>query len=74
MMKNKTFWYKFGFTISGAITVFLYWELVGSASGSSLIKSVWYISALWATAMGYLFEDLTGSLILKMGAENDKTV
>lgn len=74
MMRSKIFWYKLGFTISGAIGGFLYWKFVGCISGTCPIKSVWYLMTLWGTAMGYLIGDLTGSFIFKRGIENDKTV
>jgi len=74
MIRSKIFWYKFGFAITGAVGGFLYWKFVGCVSGTCPIKSVWYLSTLWGTAMGYLLGDLSASFILKRGTENDKTV
>jgi len=74
MRRSKIFWYKFGFTITGALVGFLYWNFVGCASEICPIKSVWYISTLWGTAMGYLLGDLIVSFVLKGGTDSDKEV
>ncbi|NLB91882.1 MAG: hypothetical protein GX792_00505 [Bacteroidales bacterium] len=46
------------FTLIGAIGGFLYWRFVGCLSGTCPIKSVWYWSTLWGTAVGYLAGDI----------------
>lgn len=46
------------FLLIGAAGGFLYWKFVGCSSGTCPIKSVWYWSTLWGTAMGYLLGDL----------------
>lgn len=74
MMMNKGLRYKLVFTIAGAAGGFLYWKFVGCTSGTCPIRSVWYLSTLWGTAMGYLLGDLTGSFMLRREAENDKKV
>jgi hypothetical protein len=74
MTKNKIFWYKLGFTITGALGGFLYWKFVGCVNGTCSIKSVWYLMTLWGTAMSYLLGDLSVNFVVKREAENDKTV
>lgn len=71
MIKSKVFWYKLVFAIIGAVGGFLYWKFVGCASGTCPIRSVWYFSTLWGTAMGYLLGDLTGSFVVKRGTKHE---
>ena len=49
--------------IVGAAGGFLYWKFIGCSSGTCPIRSVWYLSTLWGTAMGYLLGDLAGSFL-----------
>lgn len=74
MMRSKGFRYKLVFAMIGGVGGFLYWKFVGCADGTCPIKSVWYFSTLWGTAMGYLLGDLAGSFMMKRGTENDKKV
>jgi hypothetical protein len=74
MKRNNIFWFKIIFTIAGAVGGFIYWKLIGCASGTCMIKSVWYYSTLWGATMGYLLGDLTGSFLLKNKTENDQKV
>jgi hypothetical protein len=74
MRSSKIFWYKFGFTITGALWGFLYWKFIGCTSGTCPIKSVWYLMTIWGTAMGYLLGDLSVNFVVKREAENDKTI
>lgn len=53
------------FTLIGAVGGFLYWKFVGCASGTCPIKSVWYLSTLWGTVMGYLIGDVIADFIRK---------
>lgn len=41
-------------TLVGAIGGFLYWKYVGCLSGTCPIKSLWYLSTIWGSALGYL--------------------
>jgi hypothetical protein len=71
MIKGGHFRYKLVFTILGAMGGFLYWKFVGCTSGTCPIRSVWYLSTLWGTAMGYLLGDLSGSFFMKRKTENE---
>jgi hypothetical protein len=71
MIKGELFRYKLVFSVLGAIDGFLYWKFVGCTSGTCLIKSVWNLSTLWGTAVGYLLGDLSGSFFLKRKAKNE---
>ena len=53
------------FSLAGALGGFLYWKFVGCNSGTCPIKSVWYWSTLWGTAIGYLTGDLLSGVISK---------
>jgi len=53
------------FSIAGAIGGFMYWKFIGCLSGTCPIKSVWYLSTLWGTALGYLTGSLAKDLIMK---------
>jgi len=53
------------FSLAGALGGFLYWKYVGCNSGTCPIKSVWYWSTLWGTAVGYLVGDILNGFILK---------
>jgi hypothetical protein len=53
------------FLLVGAVGGFLYWRFVGCASGTCVIKSVWYWTTLWGAAMGYLVGDLINDIIQK---------
>ncbi len=72
MINRNLLWIKLTGALAGGIGGFLYWKFVGCISGTCPIKSVWYWSTLWGAAMGYLFGDLLGSLILKRKIENEK--
>jgi hypothetical protein len=62
------------FAIIGALGGFLYWKFVGCISGTCAIKSVWYWSTLWGTAVGYLLGDFIADIIIKRKKkkENDE--
>lgn len=62
-LKNKKI--EIGFTIAGAVAGFLYWKFVGCKDGSCAIKSVWYWSVLWGSAVGYLLGDIIADLLRK---------
>lgn len=53
------------FLLIGAIGGFLYWKFVGCTSGTCAIKSVWYWTVLWGSAVGYLVGDFIVDLIKK---------
>jgi hypothetical protein len=50
------------FTFVGAAAGFLYWKFIGCLSGTCPIKSVWYLSTLYGSVLGYL----TGSLVIEL--------
>jgi triacylglycerol esterase/lipase EstA (alpha/beta hydrolase family) len=54
------------FAITGAIGGFLYWRFVGCTSGTCAIKSVWYWTTLWGTAVGYLAGDFIHDILEKI--------
>lgn len=51
-------------SIAGAIGGFLYWRYIGCLSGTCVIKSVWYMSTLYGTALGWIAGSLLNDLIL----------
>ena len=51
------------FTIAGSIAGFLYWKFIGCLSGTCIIKSVWYLSTLYGTALGWILGSLSKDLI-----------
>lgn len=53
-------------SIVGAIGGFLYWKYVGCLSGTCPIKSVWYLSTLFGTVLGYLAGSLFNDLFIKI--------
>lgn len=53
------------FTILGATGGFLYWKYVGCLSGTCPIQSVWYLTVMWGTIMGYLVGDLIFDILKK---------
>lgn len=57
-MMTKVFFKRYGLTLSGvllgALGGFLYWRLVGCASGTCPITSSPFYSTLWGAAMGGL--------------------
>lgn len=53
------------FLLVGAVSGFLYWRFVGCTSGTCVIKSVWYLTTLWGTAVGYLVGDFVNDIIQK---------
>jgi hypothetical protein len=63
--KIKTFQLQIIFTTIGAIGGFLYWKFVGCNSGTCAIKSVWYWSTLWGTAVGFLIGDFIYGFLKK---------
>ena len=71
MTKNRIVLINVAFTITGALSGFLYWKFVGCVSGTCPIKSVWYLSTLWGLVMGYLLGDLLLSLISKKQLKNE---
>lgn len=50
------------FTFVGAAAGFLYWKFIGCLSGTCPIKSVWYLSTLYGSVLGYL----AGSLVIEL--------
>jgi hypothetical protein len=54
------------FSVAGAVGGFLYWRFVGCASGTCIIKSVWYLTTLYGLVLGWvtggLAEDLIGKI------------
>ena len=60
------------FTIVGAVGGFLYWKFVGCISGTCPIQSVWYWSALWGAAFGFLTGDIINDFILKRKEKRNK--
>jgi len=50
------------FLVLGGIGGFLYWRLIGCASGTCPITSNWYASTLYGMLLGWLIGDLAGSL------------
>jgi hypothetical protein len=52
-------------SLAGGIAGFLYWKFIGCASGTCMIKSVWYMSTLYGLLLGYLTGSLTEELYLK---------
>lgn len=65
MQNLKKWWPNVAFALAGAIGGFLYWRFVGCTSGTCAIKSVWYYTVLWGTAMGYLLGDIILDFIKK---------
>jgi hypothetical protein len=53
------------FALAGTIAGFLYWRFVGCASGTCIIKSVWYLSTLYGLVLGWVIGGLAGDLIHK---------
>lgn len=51
-------------SIAGAIGGFLYWRYIGCLSGTCVIKTVWYMSTLYGTALGWIAGSLLNDLIL----------
>lgn len=49
---------------AGAIGGFLYWRYIGCLSGTCVIKSVWYMSTLYGTALGWIGGSLLNDLVL----------
>lgn len=71
MFKNKIITIRIIGALLGAIGGFLYWNFVGCESGTCAIRSVWYYSTLWGTAMGYLLADLAVSFFIKEKVKNE---
>jgi hypothetical protein len=57
------------FSVAGAIGGFLYWKFVGCLSGTSVIKSTWYLSTLYGLVFGYVLGSLGEDLIGKFKKE-----
>jgi hypothetical protein len=57
------------FMIAGAAGGFLYWKFVGCLSGTCVIKSVWYLSTAYGTAVGYVLGSLGEELVIKFKKE-----
>jgi len=60
------------FAAAGAVGGFLYWRFVGCISGTCPIRSVWYWSTLWGTAVGYLAGDFIQDLIKKRNRKKEE--
>ncbi|NMC38268.1 MAG: hypothetical protein GYA41_08095 [Bacteroidales bacterium] len=52
------------FSAAGALGGFLYWRYIGCLSGTCVIKSVWYMSTLYGTALGWIGGSLLNDLVL----------
>jgi hypothetical protein len=52
------------FSAAGATGGFLYWRFIGCLSGTCVIKSVWYMSTLYGTALGWIGGSLLNDLVL----------
>jgi hypothetical protein len=52
-------------SVAGAAGGFLYWKFIGCASGTCFIKSVWYMSTLYGTLLGYVAGGLVEDLVMK---------
>jgi hypothetical protein len=63
ILKNKKL--TIMFTLAGALGGFLYWRYIGCLSGTCVIRSVWYWSTLWGTAVGYLVGDMINDFVIK---------
>jgi hypothetical protein len=57
------------FAAAGGVAGFLYWKFVGCASGTCVIKSVWYLSTLYGLVFGGLIGNLAEDLVLKFKKE-----
>ncbi|MCG6187705.1 hypothetical protein [Maribellus maritimus] len=66
-MKNLVEKYKvqFALAFAGAVGGFLYWRFVGCLNGTCPIRSVWYWSTLWGTAVGYLAGDFVNDILVR---------
>lgn len=53
------------FAVAGSAAGLLYWKFVGCASGTCIIKSVWYLSTLYGLVLGWILGGLAEDLILK---------
>jgi hypothetical protein len=53
------------FSAAGAAGGFLYWKYIGCLSGTCFIKSVWYMSTLYGSVLGYLAGGLVEDILLK---------
>jgi hypothetical protein len=54
------------FSVAGAVGGFLYWRFVGCASGTCIIKSVWYLTTLYGLVLGWVIGGLAEDLIGKI--------
>jgi hypothetical protein len=54
------------FALAGAIGGFLYWKFVGCASGTCIIKSVWYLSTLYGLILGWVVGGLADDIFVKI--------
>ena len=57
------------FMTAGAIGGFIYWKFVGCLSGTCVIKSVWYLSTIYGTALGFVAGSLIEELVVKFKKE-----
>jgi uncharacterized membrane protein YeaQ/YmgE (transglycosylase-associated protein family) len=57
------------FAAVGAVAGFVYWKFVGCASGTCVIKSVWYLSTLYGLVFGGLIGNLAEDLVKKFKKE-----
>jgi hypothetical protein len=53
-------------SLAGAIGGFLYWRYIGCLSGTCVIKSVWYMSTLYGTALGWIGGSLLNDIVLNI--------
>lgn len=60
------------FTLLGALGGFLYWRFIGCNSGSCPIRSVWYWSTLWGSAMGFLLGDFVNDSMVKLKSKKEE--
>ena len=54
------------FSVAGAVGGFLYWKFIGCASGTCMIKSVWYFSTFYGLVLGWVAGGLAEDLIAKI--------
>jgi hypothetical protein len=53
------------FSVAGTTGGFLYWKFVGCASGTCMIRSVWYFATLYGLVSGWVIGSLAEDLIVK---------
>jgi hypothetical protein len=59
------------FSAAGAVGGFLYWKFIGCLSGTCVIKSVWYLSTIYGTLLGWILGSLAKDLIQSFKKEKN---